>query len=257
MFESAYSKIKRAEQHITELEALYRKFFQSCGYEVLSDFDKRAGGYGLRIETTGKLPLESAVIMGDVAHNLRSALDHVAVEIELKAPKPRKIKDIKFPSRKGRQEYITEVDGGVIKATFPKTADIIRDDVNCCAASNNLLWIIGQLNKLDKHRYLLTDYAVTKISGIDAYDERYKSRISDITGVVENGCVLGMMIFQGPITVTNKGTASFSVQFDEVGLLEGDPVIPTLIRMAREVTIAVDLIENAFEVELKSLGMFA
>lgn len=102
MFDGARLKVERANYHILQLQDVYSIFFKSTPHRLLCDFEPDIQRYGVRVEVSEDVPAECAIILGDIFHNLRSALDHVAVELELKAPAPREIKYIKFPTHKTR-----------------------------------------------------------------------------------------------------------------------------------------------------------
>jgi len=245
MFESARLKVERAHYHIGELIATYREFFENdTPYELLCDIEPDSQKFGLRVEVTQNVPFVGAIIIGDIFHNLRSALDHLAVELESKTPSPRKTKHIKFPTHETRENFVSEVEKGIVYATFPETGKAIRDTVNCCKTGNRVLWTIGKINNIDKHRFLVTHYSVTKVSGVHTEDEGGNIVINQ-TFNVEGSGYCGAFSSSRKINIKNKGNAVFDVNFGEVGLLEGDPVIPTLIRASNEVTKTIDIIQEA------------
>ena len=78
-FQSAKFKLRRANQHLKELNKFLEEFFTAkTGFIVSSD--KQNHQYTLRVETVGeRIPPEASLILGDLIHNIRTAFDHVVV----------------------------------------------------------------------------------------------------------------------------------------------------------------------------------
>jgi hypothetical protein len=76
-------KIERAERHVRELEAEIRAFRERNPYRVVRDHDAQAGRYVYRVKTVEDVPACLSTIIGDIAHNLRSALDQLACQMVL------------------------------------------------------------------------------------------------------------------------------------------------------------------------------
>lgn len=246
MFESAKLKIKRANQHITEVNALFGQFVNTMPYEVRSDFDEAVGLYGLRVQMIAAPPPVIQVVIGDAVHNLRSALEHVASDLIALALGEGERHRSKFPMHETRKNLVDMIDKGEIKPHFPKVSEAILNVVKPYKGGNDLLWTLGKLWNIDKHRLPITTYGVTRVTGIDAVDRR-GNRAVGVEAVVEQGLRVGAVASDAPLTVTNYGHASFYIQFDEVGLLEGYPVVPTLHQMSQATSQAVEVIEKALK----------
>lgn len=243
MFESAKLKIERANQHIAELHALLKVHFVADQARVTCEFDDKRRMYDLWVSASGDLPPMVPIVVGDIAHNLRSALEHVASDIIALAHGEGSRKGSAFPMHETRENLVDMVDKGKIKAAFPEVAKAIVETIRPFKDGNKLLWATGQLWNIDKHRLPILSVSVTRVSGVSAVDAN-GGGFFDMTGVLDQGRVhVGGSCF--PLTVTNYGKASFAVFFNEVGLLEGDPLIPTLAQMSQLVSQAVATIEEA------------
>lgn len=75
------AKLERAASHLEALQDEIRAFFARDPYMVRSDLDCEAGKYRLYFEIREQPPLMWSVILGDLVHNLRSALDHLAWQL--------------------------------------------------------------------------------------------------------------------------------------------------------------------------------
>lgn len=78
------AKVNRAESQLVTLQKITQDFFEINRYTVvLAEFDRKTGGQNIRISNCPKLPDEWGVIIGEIAHNLRSALDALAWQLAL------------------------------------------------------------------------------------------------------------------------------------------------------------------------------
>jgi hypothetical protein len=75
-------KLERAEHVIDELNQAVIDYLAENPYRVVGEFERETSEYVLRGEVT-KPTAYLGVIAGDVAHNLRSALDHLAWQLAL------------------------------------------------------------------------------------------------------------------------------------------------------------------------------
>lgn len=69
-------KVCRAHLHFCELDAEIRSWFNSYAYEVPPE-DDEDDWIAFRLQIKSNLPPTLPVLVGDVVHNLRSALDHL------------------------------------------------------------------------------------------------------------------------------------------------------------------------------------
>lgn len=169
---SWHLKLSRAEKHLEEFNSLVREFAAENPYSVLKVVETDDDGHDIfayRLD----LPKPNAawmgpVIAGDVLFNIRSALDHLAVEL---APRNRRRKasfplvtvDIEERDTSGtyrhadaRNSFNAAVKGippdarAIIEALqpyrFPRPGDDPRD---------HGMAVLSQLQNADKHRELL------------------------------------------------------------------------------------------------------
>src|SRR6266545_1845390 len=152
-------KIERAETHFKNLEVVKNRFIEGKPYTVGSEPDSKAGHEGLHRffpTSLGEIDPDIALIAGDIIHNLRSALDHLAVHLVDVESHPTVVSDkTMFPIFKG-----TQID----EPSFARQVQGMRD-----SAKNRIrtlepykdgkgrnLWAIHKLDIADKHHGLLT-----------------------------------------------------------------------------------------------------
>ncbi len=77
------AKIARAEELWQELGAALVQFLEEGPYRSEGSFDARSSEWVLRFHVLEEPPLRWGILVGDVVHNLRSALDHLAWQLVL------------------------------------------------------------------------------------------------------------------------------------------------------------------------------
>jgi hypothetical protein len=72
------AKLDRAIEHLETVEAACDHFMKSLPYTVTTEFESDPGCYVARFRRRREMPLAVGVIVGELIHDLRSALEHVA-----------------------------------------------------------------------------------------------------------------------------------------------------------------------------------
>jgi hypothetical protein len=147
------AKVERAKKHFRSLELeliAYRdKNLQVVKGELYSQTGKIGG-----VQTFHNLPLlsfDALTTAGDVIHNLRSALDHLAHQLVLVgSPDTEPSRAIEFPIAKDAASY--EADKP--RKVRGMRAEAVRaiDDLKPYKGGNDALWRIHELDIIDKHR---------------------------------------------------------------------------------------------------------
>ncbi len=70
-------KLERADYHLQTLNEKVKRWLARKQYSIVNDFDAERGLYVVSLAPVGRPPDDIAPIVGDIIHNLRSALDHV------------------------------------------------------------------------------------------------------------------------------------------------------------------------------------
>ena len=72
---SSRVKIERAKEHIAQLEAAVEAFRETKPYTVIGEPEPETGKIVFRVKISADPPARIGAIVGDVIHNIRSALD--------------------------------------------------------------------------------------------------------------------------------------------------------------------------------------
>jgi hypothetical protein len=150
------AKLNRADAHLKALQAEIPAFFDRDPYSFREDLDCEAGQYSLHIEIREQPPLLWSVIAGDLVHNLRSALDHLAWQLVL-VSNNKPSSNTQFPifsvePVNGRplakwKRMVAGMSGPILKCirhVQPYTAGDQAQDTG--------LAILNSLSNMDKHR---------------------------------------------------------------------------------------------------------
>lgn len=83
----AFAKFRRADAHLEALDDVWGKYLRSepRPYDFIVHIEPESGGHTIYAEIVRPPPADLSVIVGDVLHNLRSGLDHLAWELVKRA----------------------------------------------------------------------------------------------------------------------------------------------------------------------------
>src|ERR1700677_3025165 len=146
-------KIERAKKHIAELDASRLTSLGSKDYFGIPKFNPSEDRTVFILEDLPEIPESSGAILGDAAHNLRTALDYLACEL-VRGSGKEPGGGVYFPISNSANEYEAE-SGGRTKGV-PDEAKKIIDSIHPYFGGNNLLWALHQLDRVDKHRLVPT-----------------------------------------------------------------------------------------------------
>ncbi|HIF9115501.1 TPA: hypothetical protein ACX6O9_000063 [Photobacterium damselae] len=162
MVSSALLKIKRAEKHYSELANLLatRKAYR---YFVETNFKT-----GMRATFSKKdqgVVDEAAVIIGDVVHNLRAAIDHIYWDCTSEfAKSDGERRNIQFPITSNKEAFDKSIRPGLPVRVSELFADALGELKPYRENGNNLLCAIHDLDVMDKHKLLIPTGNFTKIT---------------------------------------------------------------------------------------------
>lgn len=153
-------KIDRSEQHLNEFHAAFKSGPMGATQVTLVSIEEQPEGRRVTgAITSGDLAPDIGVPLGDAVHNLRSSLDHLICQLATAAGNPAACDRTQFPifavdtpdNRKRIERWIRHVSPAAqaeIKALQPyqrRPTDAFGD----------LLWLLSELDNIDKHRLLL------------------------------------------------------------------------------------------------------
>lgn len=148
------TKVERAKRHMDELRAAAKAFLASSPYEGGVKHDDASKERIYFLKSVREPPVTLAAIVGDVLHNLRSALDHLAYElVVIGTGNSGPHHHVYFPISEDAARYKDETPRKV-KGMRPEAIRAI-DAVKPYGGGNDVLWRLHRLDIIDKHRTLL------------------------------------------------------------------------------------------------------
>jgi hypothetical protein len=172
-FESALQKINRARKHADDLEAEVRTFWNTEPCEVEMIGGPPAGRNLYRVSRLAPLPESIPLIAGDAAHNIRSALDHFAWAAA--SPKERGAHTY-YPVWNSAQTRTQDKWKKQVQRQMRGAPVQLIEAVTKLEAwetgRDSLLWAIHELDRLDKHRLLLS--VAVALTGMSVDGDSYE-----------------------------------------------------------------------------------
>ena len=159
-FGSAWLKINRARRHADDLDAEIRAYWRTGPVSIRGTGITltESGGAGARtftVNTVRPLPDSIALLVGDAAHNIRSALDHFAWSAA-RDPDRRTMFPIwgreDAPDAKKWQDKVCQG----LRGASPALQAAVLSLQPWPTGSNSQLWYIHELDRIDKHRLLIS-----------------------------------------------------------------------------------------------------
>jgi hypothetical protein len=254
-FEAPRLKCERARHHLQELRAEIEGFFRRGGafvaFEIAEEFGvihgSRTGAFIFREKE--KIPLGWPAIIGDVIHNLRSALDLIACDVHrITGGKVKDISGVYYPFCGGKADLPDMIKKRRLNHIGPGFRAIIEHTAPY-KKGNDGLRAIHDLDILDKHQLLIPTIAVVAMDWpvkITSGPQQF------VTGVMSNGQRL--MMFPEtfcPLPLGSKIKADFSIVFGDVPVFRGSDVVRQLHACLESVEVILD--HFRVEAEKKSL----
>ena len=256
------AKIERSKHHINDLERRLHTFRESRPYRLISEPDADARQQLCKVRVHAAIPPELAVVAGEIVHQLRSSLDHLAWQLWDKNGRVKLREDkVYFPVYEADDKYNAERPNKV-EGVFAPAAVRILDDLKPYAAGNDLLWKLHKLNNIDKHRHLSVVACALESVGLlisgagfnppenaARFDMLKPQSAGDELRVIEDGavvCAYGSFTPPGCLPVSNVDMnlqAIFEIVFGEPRVVRGEPVLHLL----HQLTGLTDGIVSLFE----------
>ena len=237
-------KIKRAEQHIDELNRILSTFVKTDFCRLHIEKQQNTGRSLIKFEMTKSFPCEIPLVIGDAVHNLRSALDLMACEIvSMAGGTPSRYTN--FPFRDTRQELEATINGGEIKIAGSDIIAVLLDVIKPYnKGGDSTLCALHSLDIIDKHRLLIPTVSVAALTHVNA--KIGPMTFTDCTLVVGQGGVLNLASMPGDVEIEGHGQPAYAILFDKGQVFEDQAVVPTLLQLSQLVSGVVHTIEKAY-----------
>ena len=169
-FSSARAKLRRAQIHLKQAQAIYTAYVDDNPYTTFRDMDSD-GWHRIGIATIKAWPPELALVLGDAANCLRASLDHLAFACVIGKPNPKEEKAIEFPILNTTQQFQSTM-GKLSKWLSPSALPLFEEfqpGPSPKSPDVRYLEILREVNNRDKHRALSIIYGLAKRTSVIAY----------------------------------------------------------------------------------------
>lgn len=250
-----YAKIERAREHGKSLWEEFRAFMTPQNCEASADIQSD-GPIKLTLRFKKQIPTRVATVLGDAIHNLRCALDHLAcAAAALNGVGP---EGIGFPIGRSHAAF-KEAAAKDLKGVPIEFFQVI-EKFEPYKGGNESLYILNQLDRVDKHRLLLPTIVVAKkmfarfYVGEPGPNCQYVGppvfEISqDIFPALEpDNTIIEAIIFRGPKLPPEACLhfrPTFNIRFDKGTVASGHEILSTLSEMGNQVLGVVNAVNNA------------
>lgn len=245
-FQQARAKLEWANKHIKKFDVIIASLPKA--YSSSIELNPETGCESIKYDLTDreKIFTEYALMIGDVLHNLKSALDYTWAAT-IKEVAPAALDNFtRFPFRDSVDELKNTLIGRKIDTISPELFDLVVSEIQPYGGGNDSLWSIHRLNILDKHKLLIPIVEYASIADIEVEDER---------GNVKKGGTWGtptkppyFVNFERGIHVRDKGHLALSIDFGEDTPLPGMDVSSMFYPFSMTVLNTI----NVFEFSLRS-----
>ncbi|MFI5341212.1 MAG: hypothetical protein ACHQ7N_15415 [Candidatus Methylomirabilales bacterium] len=149
-------KVERAKKHIADLDRETLAYLASNPYEVRPKEDPQTGKPIFYLAKCEPMSIHLSAIIGDAVHNLRSSLDHLAQQLFTVATGSTSSgTHIHFPIDSSAAQYKANAPGKV-KGLRKDAIDAINSIEPYDGGKGRDLWVLNHLDRIDKHRLLVT-----------------------------------------------------------------------------------------------------
>lgn len=258
IWETIAIKIERAKFHFENLTREISTYLALKPYVISFKRDPDTNRSIYYVSDIIPLPESVSAIMGDIFHNLRSALDNLAYQLVLSEnPECEYLDQVYFPIADNFEKYPQLRDRRLKGASLEPLNDI--DELKPYKGGNEFLWILHKLNIIDKHRTLITagsaldsvdlgayimDAMIGFISDpemIDAFRDRPKMSLPVRPAEQQFPLKIGDELFGDvPNSEPNhKIEFKIDISFGEKDVVFGEPVVNTVANMINEIELVL------------------
>jgi hypothetical protein len=242
----SYAKIDRAEEHIAYLERFIREFIETTPYKLTADFHSKTGQHLARIacdDTAIAVFLQRCgIIAGEVAHALRSSLNHLVYQLIRLNPGGKHTSRTEFPIFVEGQIYKAESERKIRGVPDAAKALIEFAQPYNGTGTDDPLWLVHDLDVKDKHHILVVVSSAAVQRGVNKFVGSVF--VGDLWRPIWNGTV--WCLSSEPIDTNTVDQPTIDVVFETLGTKDGQSVVPRLIQLAEGVRLVVDKFQPFF-----------
>lgn len=224
---SSRMKIDRAKKHFNDLNAEITAFSALEPYRIVVDEDSEPAVKIYKVHIIEQVPEIWSASIGDIIHNLRSALDSLATSLVIANGQTSEVvmSETYFPIRRCKANLADGNAMAFFRRTGPKAEKLIRRLQPYRGGRGHALWQLHRLDIIDKHRTIIPVGANLAKVQIAAHGD--SAHPGKPTYPLKEGDELFRSVFFEP-HFDAKTDFVFQVAFGEGQVVDGQPLMPTL-----------------------------
>lgn len=253
-------KIERAEKHLRDLYQSVDSFFGSGPYKVGTHRDTKTGELIYYLAEAAPIPAAIGAIAGDAIQNCRTALDHLVQQLWL-VNNPNggtSSRDVSFPTDTSAQQFESRLQGKV-GGLRQDAIDLIKALEPYDGGKGERLAVLNRVNRVDKHRALLTTYANINIDFVPDLKRIAPSLFLQLGALTSLGMFakretvgrlkVGDVLYVAPSEAPDDDDRKImlGISLSESGIPEGESIIETVQGFADLVRVTVGLFKECLE----------
>jgi hypothetical protein len=250
-FEASDLKIARSRKHLQELQTEISSFFSTKPYRLVvepSELNNQLGyiAHAWVVRINGSITAMVSTIIGDIFHNLRTALDLLACDLVRIAGES--TKDVYFPFAKNAETLPGMIKSKNLNRAGPEVVKIIID-LKPYKDGNSLLRAIHDMNILDKHQALVPIIAGGASPAVRiAFNPSNPTTVPSIrTRISRDGQQLVTMPPVSNLPIGTELDAEWAMLFDvDAGPLGGCEIVETINQCASLTTGIIQFFRTRF-----------
>jgi hypothetical protein len=240
------AKIEWTNQRIKDFEPILKAFGDANTYKMRSEYNSETGRLLLVFTDCMPLPIDLSILTGEALYQLRSALDHLFWQLVIanrRTPNTSHAFPIYWESEKYKAR-IKSIEQDV-SASAAKRIGSYQPFKRGTAFESDPLWVLQELNNIDKHRFLLVARSFIGWSDVEfelkppIHLRKGAKGLMAVRAPVEDGVVFAWWeTDQRKVNI--EGKVSVIPVLKEVGSAKNQPVIPLLTQLSGYVSGIVE-----------------
>lgn len=247
-FKSARLKIKRADEHIADVDRQISDLRSPERQRITREINPQTGDQFLHYDFESPLPLDDlALVIGDTIHNLKTAIDYAwHILLSAFAPALANSKKSSFPVDVSRHQLEHRLRGVKIHTPCPDLFLFVLDTLRPYSeGGNSVLYAIHDLDIRDKHKLLVPLARVTAV--VDAVLENEAGHtIQGVSFSTMNEALPITVPIGAKTKVKDYGHLAFEVTLDQRSAVHTLSITETLRTFSKVTLSAVEAMEDFF-----------
>jgi len=253
------AKVERAKKHVGELQATLSGLVYSHTNnpdEIVTEDEPQTGNRLYKIGEIPKIPDEIATIAGDTVHNLRASLDLLFGQLVV--ANGEQVGEDYLPISNTRQKFVTRCKSQIKPRIGEDAFKLICTTEAYRGGKGDALWRVHRLDIEDKHRLLFVVaydfYSFSPMIPTGVFPDEAMEAFESM-GIFLNPARPRARLEEGYVLLTDADTSTqktdpqfrLDVSFAESEVVQGKPLLPSLVELIQAVEGTVEAFAPLFE----------